>query len=289
MPIFIKQKSVRLTLNSATNVNLANWIKNQGVSKGNIIVTIPAGAIIGGTVHGGYALNIGDIRAFTSVILNIDGEVQGKGGVPNGGHASHAIYSVYPLEINIGSTGAVRGGGGAGGVGKYVGGYRSFAWSTGYTFQLRYSHEGQGVRTGFGTDPEASAWWNNVMESINWDRSQSKTTTILYDGRDVYQRGQFANHNWHWHYIRKGRYTDVAAVAGSDGGFGEGYKQAKTNGGTAGNDGGNGGTWGAKGGTGQGQTTANGGNGGRAIYAANGTSTGIKVNNSGTIQGTKYY
>jgi hypothetical protein len=101
---------------SGENINLASWLAGQGATPGaNMIVTIPTGSTVGGTIDDNYALNIGDISAYPSVTLNVEGSILGKGGTNAFKNGSGALFSNAPFTLNV--TGIIASGGGAGGEG----------------------------------------------------------------------------------------------------------------------------------------------------------------------------
>ena len=304
MTVLIKRKVLQYILNSATDVNLATWLATQGATSGQVEITIPDGEIIGGTVVDGYALNMGNMSAFTSVVLNVNGEIQGLGGTSGSRDGDGGIYSVYPVTINIAATGAVRSGGGAGGNGG-LGGYgTSYSNLEGPYYQSSPKYQYVIVSDGC-----CRCWWNGIQVGDN--------RTNIYNLRN----GDY----WYWYgdnisggfyYIYRGyARTGVKGVGGA-GGVGQGYLQAKTNGSSGGSGtyragnggaGGNGATWGldaSNGGTGTtgyyitsytknnasaGSAGVAKGAAGYAIYGYSGGATGIVVNNSGTINGPTYY
>ena len=104
-----------LIIPSGEDFNFSDWLLDQGVLSGDVVATLPQGNVIGGTVDDGYAFDVGDISAYDSVVLNIEGEIQGKGGAANGGNGSHGLVSTVVFTLNV--PGAIYGGGGGGGNG----------------------------------------------------------------------------------------------------------------------------------------------------------------------------
>ncbi|MNU19736.1 hypothetical protein D3C71_79690 [compost metagenome] len=78
---------------------------------------IATGARIG-QVAAAAALTIGQFPAGSIIEIVNQGEIQGRGGAPNGGAGGDAIYATYTNQtVNINNIGAIRAGGGGGGKG----------------------------------------------------------------------------------------------------------------------------------------------------------------------------
>lgn len=284
----------------------------EGVTDGRVLVVIPDGEIIGGTTNAGWALNVGNISAYDAITLDVQGEVQGKGG-GNGVDGSHAIYSVYPITINVSATGAIRAGGGgggnggSGGYGNDVGSWNYQVYNDGSDPGCDYLWVGGGLDSCTGGSIHYHRWCDTQI------CAEGGYSYRLY-GSYVYKAGA---HKWSAFYdIQRAYLYGGSAGGGGSGGDGQGYQQTQTNGSSGGSGsqragnggtGGDGGDWGtagtngAKGGTGyqytrsssssanSGANGQSGGIGGRAIWTLNGPATGVIVNNSGTIQGSTYY
>lgn len=104
-----------LIIPSAEDFVFSDWLAGLGVVDGDVVATLPVGNTIGGTVDGAYAFEVGDITPYDSVVINIQGEIQGRGGDPDGGNGSHGLHSDHALTLNV--TGAILAGGGGGGAG----------------------------------------------------------------------------------------------------------------------------------------------------------------------------
>lgn len=299
MTVYIKDKLPNFYLPDSVDVNIASWLNAQGVYEGKVKVIIPEGIIIGGTIIDNYALNIGNIAAFDSLTIDIAGEVQGKGGLVSGSKGENAIYSVYPVTINVLSTGAIRSGGGAGGkgsigtTGTYTVTYGPYwAKDSGNDYYFRNPTKAR-------SDELVIAWNGQVTQYLG---------VGVVSSYGVYYRGTQKIHSnitdWggydDWYAISKKETKQQIGGDGGLGGQGQGYLQAWESGDPGkvgvnnagdGGDGGNGGNWGFDGTKGEDAkyTGELGGEAGYAIYAYEGPATGIVVNNNGIIDGRTYY
>ena len=295
MTIFLKHKPIVYYMDSGEDVNLADWLIAEGATSGDIKVVIIETAIIGGTVVGGYALNIGNVSQFDSIILDVYGEIQGKGGIPaSSPDGDGLIYTTYPLTINVKSTGVLNAGGGAGGKGGTGSNGSVTTWSadnwakdTGNDYYFRNP-------TRVRNDEAVIAWAGNITQLLGvgiistWGDyrkgSLKLTGSTTWGGQDL------------WYARQKKTITTVYGGIGGAGGDGEGYNQVATlglpgevvSGAQDGGDGGDGGAFGVAGARGDLSGTY-GGTQGYAIYAYEGAVTGVIVNNSGTINGRTYY
>lgn len=277
MTVLHKQKPKYLTLNASEDIILSDFLASKGVFKGDVVITVPANEFIGGTVLGGYALNVGNILSYGDIAINVYGEIQGGGG-NNLGDLSGlgGIYSVYPITINIMPTGAVRGGGGGGKKGDDGPNVTTSSWSN-----EEYNHDSIYFRNPTRVRPDEA-----VINGVQY------LGVGIIDELGIYKKGTLrltGPTTWGgqdlWYAVRTKIYTTVPGGDGGLGGLGEGYNQERTLGEIGegnGDDGGDGGLWGEVGGN-------SGGNPGFAIYGYEGAATGIIVNNLGIIQGREYY
>ena len=69
------------TLTSQEDFAFADWLDAQGADPARpIIVTLPAGAIIGATNNNTPAFNMGDLSAYAQITFNVNGQIQGAPG-----------------------------------------------------------------------------------------------------------------------------------------------------------------------------------------------------------------
>ena len=258
------------TLNSAQNVTLETFLTGQGASVASpVIITIPAGQIIGSLDNLLPALTTGDLSLYTrGVTLIINGEVQGAGGTNTGQIEDRPGGVAFEAMANITITnnGAIRGGGGAGGQGGNGGAGNDIltSWSN-----WRYDRDRDRFCTRHPDDNDLtgdeSEWNNNDLGQGN--RPEPNTNYIIFStgtgSAYTYERGDFeqVHGGAKKHEIRRasGYPTPGTIGFGGLGGDGEGYTQAKTSGadGSAGTNragnggmGGDGGNWGQDGATG---------------------------------------
>ena len=300
----VYQNLIEINLGSTKNINIASWLVSRGVRDGaNVIVTLPSGSIVGGTIAGVYAMDMGDIRRWKSVHMKIAGEIQGRGGIVSNRSGAHCLSTQYPFKLEILSTGAIRGGGGAGGVGGDggAGDYLSYgSWQNSFG-EPRYRWEQSNG------SPAVKILWNDkqVYYNLNhgWTASGQNDTAVGSDGYTYQRQSSVRWEDKYWD-IRRGKQAYGAIGVGGAGGNGQGYNQARTfgaegtNGTNGAGDGGRGGsgvTWGAKGGAGEtgedgnlgsGKAGQAGGEGGYSIFAPG---IGIQYKNSGTVQGFSHF
>lgn len=241
------QGTLTYDLLSDTNVNLETFILSQtAVTSSAIVINIPSGNIIGSTAQGTPAMVTGDLSAYTrGVTLNVIGEIQGAGGTLTL-NAGDAFTATSDLTIN--NTGAIRAGGGGGGAGG-LGGYGDDAINKTTPPYVQGYHEWW-----YGTTPGTSnpSLWYGVAKFTN--NQASPVIRFVKTGGDWYYPDGFYG-GAAYGMGRGDAVTGVKGAAGA-GGIGQGYAQAKADGGggsagtyRAGNggDGGNGGNWGEDG------------------------------------------
>ncbi len=246
------------TLDSATDVVLANWLALQSAPTDvPIEVTIPTdtGAIIGATTTGNGALSTGDLSGYTGgVTLHVFGEIHGAGGTPSSPDGGHAIEITDGAHLVINNYGAIRGGGGAGGVGGSGGSGDNPNWSS------------------LGCSPNSpDTYWQNYYNNmtrvlyndhVEWSQGTDANLMFKVDGSVYWKRNTSTCINNPGTDVRLGLYraTSLGSCSGANGGSGgngRGYNQSDGNGLPGGSgahsrcgDGGNGGaggTWGADG------------------------------------------
>jgi hypothetical protein len=267
------------------------------------IVTIPSGVIVGATSTGMAALRTGTGMGGV-LIINIDGEVQGKGGAAAA--AGGPAINVQGAGVTINNAGAIRAGGGGGGAGGTGGTGGGGSFGTTNQQGPFYSYPG-------GYHYNAStflAYWNGANVTWNLPRTAGGYTYYQSGGPIFEDGGANITYAIYRTWVTTTYTSGGAGGAGGAGGVGQGYAQANTGGaagsggaaggtnagaGGTGGTGGAGGTWGAAGATGDTGATGNSGNytgglagagggaGGAAGAAIIGTSP--TVNNSGTING----
>lgn len=295
----------------------------------NKIINIHPNVIVGST--SGDAVTLGSAWQ-GNLTMNIMGEIQGASGSANGGDGGNALNANVSgsngakVQVNVASTGAIRGGGGGGGKGGTGG------------------KGGGGITQGYSA-PEGPRWegLNNFKGPIYMWSENGDNTHIFWDGRntfvgniwwgprvqgtefkignDVYIRGDLKNTGSHRRYaISKATYTEVNTNggnggAGGNGGRGQGYGASKANGisggtggaggtsagaGGNGGDGGNGGSWGENGSSGiagingrngnrsNGEAGSSGSSGGRAGRAiVNSGNVGLSLASGAEINGAR--
>lgn len=312
MTIFIKPKTKILYLYSAEDVNLADFIISEGINEGSVTVIIPEGEIIGGTgSENDYALNVGDIRQFEGITLQVDGEIQGYAGLSSGADGGSGIYSVYPITIEVTDSGAIRAGGGAGGGGGKGGaGNNVGSWD--------YNEYNDGSDSG----PDslwvyADSCYGGSIHKHRWEDhyfcAEGSYPYRIYNGY-AYKAGDHKHSAFY--AIQRAYINNGSKGAGGTNGVGQGYESEPTIGGAgggstnragAGGAGGAGGTWGEPGVNGSsgspgysytrssssnkanGSAGTTGGQSGHSVYAYEGSQTGVIVINNGTMQGRTYY
>jgi len=198
-------------LASGADFNLKAHLDVLGITDGKVNVIIPAGVIIGGTVSSVSAFTVGDISAFDEVVIDVLGEIQGKGGVGSGGVAGHGLFSEHPVTLNI--TGNVRGGGGGGargstgGVGGTGGAGNNISGTSGY----QYSDNSPKYMWANLVDPGYPSYWADAA-------IVSMVGTINVDGAVVYEKG--ATINGFFCEIRRSNLVNGVAGTGGNGGAG---------------------------------------------------------------------
>jgi hypothetical protein len=192
-------------------------------------------------------------------------EVQGGYGIINSGGGYHAIYIGANVRVYITNNGAIRGGGGAGGIGGNGvaganGGYTATENSTynsnSYVYQVNF--QGGGTTRG---------WWAAGLQFSVGGTIYTTGVQVggyrYYDGPSRGFVSPYNNYEIYRTYYQPT--TGGAAGAGGNGGYGQGYGYPGDAGspggaggaggtgsgnGTAGGHGGAGGAWGSYGGTG---------------------------------------
>jgi len=293
-------------LTSGTNVNIANWLVSQGAKPNtNVIVNLPAGQTIGGTVAGGYAIEMGNISVYKSLIFNIRGEVYGVGGTSASKAGSHALRSLYPFTLDVKNTGRIYAGGGAGGAGGRGGNGNDRGGYTAEKYQgpPQPSHYWTPNGNCSTTSPKVYCWY----EGTNVGGACFNPYIIV--GSWLYAEG--SHHIWGFYKMKRAKLSSSGGGNGGAGGAGAGYNQAAAGGGGGSNSsnragrggaGGSGaaygaaGAGGAKGSTGYTYTRdssgrSNGGSGGAAGGAAGNaiiaTGVQIKFANAGVVAGSQ--
>ena len=245
------------------NFWLNAWLVNQGIKdNSNVVVNIPDGVTIGGTVSGAYAFQLGNINRLKSLTINLSGRIEGKGGVNSSKGGSHALRSVHPFTLNVLPTGFIAGGGGAGGTGG------AGAWGDWINWVSRLYGAGSDTCYAGSMDFWRYHGYVRICNGPSGD-----------PGGYPYLRSQDPKEGWQWlrdsgvaggdpaddtgektnkiQYAGPERYYKEAGGAGGAGADGQGYNQPlgdRNQGGYArwpageGADGGGGGEWGQDGG-----------------------------------------
>ena len=290
---------------NAQNVNIQSLFTLQDwtTSWKKKIVVINAGVVVGSSNPTLPALTTGTGRSGPLEII-VNGEVQGAGGLANGGAGGPAIQ-VQEVNVTIINNGAIRGGGGGGGRGGNGG--QGGAGS--YTATVRepssgdlYSGNRSSVTTG--VVQGGSRIW--VRNDWYWGGTRVGGTSgsSLSAGGYTYYRGS-VKESWTsnsrdetYTYTNSGIYrtsnqsfgsTGGAGGAGGNGGRGRGFdgnlsagivgtagSPGGTNAGTggAGGTGGSGGNWGTAGSVGNTGATGASGNAGAGLAGAAGSAGG---------------
>ena len=88
-----RDQTQNFTLTSGEDVNLATWLSGQGAGTATpVIINFAFGEVIGGTVEGKPALDLGDLSAYSSITFNIDGWILGMAG-------NDALWAQDPIDI----------------------------------------------------------------------------------------------------------------------------------------------------------------------------------------------
>lgn len=330
---FVKQEGVWVetyaavvvaTISSNTqNVNIQSLFTLQDWTTDwkKKVVVIDAGVIVGSSNPTLPALATGTGRSGPLEII-VNGEVQGAGGLANGGAGGPAIF-VQEVGVTIINNGAIRGGGGGGGRGGN-GGQGGPGFFDTVNRQpasgFSYSRNNTGYFTSSGIGGTRGWYWSGTRIST------STSSSITRDGW-TYYRNSTSSDSWtsgasggsEFNNTGFGIYrtstsrtntTGGAGGAGGNGGRGRGFDGANSNGlggvagsaggtnagtGGTGGTGGAGGTWGSAGATGNTGATGGAGNagagaagtagsvGGAAGVAVTGVSRTIQ--NNGVING----
>lgn len=226
--------------------SLPDW-ENAGKKKR---VVINAGVIVGST-SATAALLTGTGRANDLIIEN-NGEIQGKGGAANSGAGGPAI-NIQQDGVTIQNNGAIRGGGGGGGKGGTggTGGGGSYSSTTREPSSGEY-YSRSGTLYFYKTFNGTSLYWGG---SLVFGEGGTNLGPITVGSVTYYrgsERGSSGGSNYYGIYRTYPSTVNTsggAGGAGGNGGVGQGYTQANTAG-SAGSAGSNGGTNAGKGGTG---------------------------------------
>jgi len=256
----VYQDVITLVLASSTQVNVASLLAANNISeKSDVIVSVPSGVIIGGTVAGGVALAMGDIRPWGNVTLQVAGKIYGCGGTSTNPKGGGAIYSWLPFSLDVLAGGEVKGGGGGGGNGAFgQAGIFVDGWQEDYEDGDCYNQMNRWDDDACGGSGEVARWCNGGVGFPCGDLYMKNDSTKGGIGK-IFTKG-LINQGGGLFSIRRGNYKQFVGGAFGAGGNGQGYNQAKSNGlagGVAGNDysgdggdGGAGGLWAANGSTG---------------------------------------
>ncbi|QLF72062.1 putative Ig domain-containing protein (plasmid) [Peteryoungia desertarenae] len=271
---------------SANNVNIQSlfsapdWADSARTKR----VVINSGVTIGSTNPAIAALLTGTGRGGDLEII-IGGEVQGAGGVPNGGAGGPAI-NVQQTGAVITNNGAIRGGGGGGGRGgsgtATVLTNREPA--SGFLFQNDFFNPGPTWQWQDMFDGTAGLYWGQTYNPFAY---VPMTVTSADIGGYRYYRGpDVTGGNGYLFSIAREQIVS-GPTTGGDGGRGQGSDGAAASGlagGTNAGTGGAGGSWGQAGAAGSAGNATGGATGGAAGAAIMGVSHTLV--NTGTVLGT---
>jgi hypothetical protein len=183
---------------------------------GDIRFRVPAGTIIGTTDVTKFALKSGDLSAYGTCRLVVEGQLQGAGGAApaaaGGTTAGSALHVTTPLEVEVASGGAIRGGGGGSAPVDTFGPWENHA-RTGTQYYTNYSH-----------GPVDAAMWNNANAMPAAGRPARNSEWIGPGGHKFHVTGPQVN----WGFSGHGAGIGRAEHLQHPGEVGQGYHQAKT-------------------------------------------------------------
>lgn len=252
------------------------------------IVNIRPGVAIRGVNWGALALQGGGNPSGATwgntLTINNYGEIQGLGGQPNGGWGMSAVYEdtvTLGKRAIFNNFGAIRSGGGAGGVGG--------AGVVNTTVREPPSGENYSEPTYLfvrRNDGRISISWGGAYNIIN-EANLGYNTTQYTSGAYTYYRGGQVRIEGNYTYFGVYRtYGSSVASSGGNGGRGQGSDGGNSAGLAGGQNAGAGGwgnSWGLNGLPGAAGNAGAGGAGGLAGIAY--SSAVLDMNNQGTIQG----
>lgn len=202
----------------------------------DVTIIIEEATVIGGT--GEFALHVDDVSAWSNILIENYGEIQGAAGSTavkvaepitfiNDGYAANdpnasVIAGTSNVTLHNMVTGKLLPGGGDGGNGGAGGRGNSASWAVSDTLIKsgdRHTH-------GWGTSPDMSVWWANTAWHVyNGSPGWIYWFTSAPNGGNIWSRGYKENiPGSHWYAIKYGTYTWGTAGAGGAGGKGQGYQ-----------------------------------------------------------------